>query len=133
MEKYFPICAVSKALEKYFRAPWAAKCCGNRCYETEAFPAAERLFLYLTGIPGCLCCPGRRNLNVAVSRFWERGRHSCVSGERRSGMSCGEVFRWDDPLVRAACAAGMGAEAELHGGDSPVSILLCASIPLPGT
>lgn len=51
---------------------------------------------------------------------------TCVSGERRSGMSCGEVFRWDNPSVRAA---RMGAEAELHGGDSPASILLCFSTP----
>lgn len=60
VEKYFPVCVVYKALEKHFRAPWAAKCCvGNRHYQTEAFPAAEGLFLRRTGTPGGLCCPGR--------------------------------------------------------------------------
>ena len=130
VEKYFPVCVVCKALEKHFRAAWVAKCCGgNRHYQTEAFPAAVGPFLCLTGAPSRLYCLGRRNLNVAVSRAWERGRTSCASGERRGGMSCGEVFRWDDPSVRVGFTGGMGAGAEICRGDPPASILLCFNTP----
>lgn len=90
------------------------------------FPAAEGPFLHLTGTPGCLCCPGRRNLNVAVGRYWERVRDLCA---RRGRMNCVEVFRWDDPSVRAACTGGVGAEAKVCEGDPPASISLCFSAP----